>query len=416
MDLLGIPKPHVDLTNIRTVMNDSFYPLLGNKNRYLICYGGAGSGKSVFIAQKFLARMIVGMSKGLNHNFLCLRKTMPAAKKSVLPLFEHICNEWDLRHIVRLNKTDSIFHFRNGSKIHVAGLDDPEKIKSIFNVTSIWLEEANEFTYDDFEQLDLRMRGKTDDYYQLVLSFNPISKNNWIYNYFFDENNPQRQRKNVYIHHSNYEHNKFLDSAYIIKLKNFINTSTYHYNVYTKGQWGVLEGLVYENNWTLVDEMPSGNAGYAIDFGYNNPMTIVKVKRNKKGIYVKEIYYETKKTTADLINFIKKQLPSRAIFICDNAEPDRISELKKAGIRAVPAKKGKNSVMDGIDFLKQHMIHITKDSVNIIKEITSYQWKEKKEEFQDQVVPVNDHALDALRYYAWTVWGKKESEIKILWI
>jgi phage terminase large subunit len=134
-------------------------------------------------------------------------------------------------------------------------------------------------------------------------------------------------------------------------------------------------------------------------------------------IYIKEIFYETKKTNKDLIRFVQRQLPERAILICDSAEPDRIAEFKGAGIRAVPARKGAHSVLDGIDFLKRHRLHITKDSLNVIKEISGYKWKTKKDiGLTDAPVEVNDHSLDAVRYYCWTVWGKKETDLKVVWI
>ena len=410
-DLLGDIDEVIDLSNIKSVINDSFYSLLSDKKRYEVLRGGAGSGKSYSVAQKLILRILKGYSTGARHTFLCLRKTLPAARKSILPMFKHIISEWHLENISKLNKTEMTFLFSNGSQIIITGLDDPEKIKSIFGITSIWLEESNEFTKDDFNQLDLRMRGVQKDYYQIVMSFNPVSKNSWLYTEFFE-----KTRDNATLHHSTYLDNRFLDDDYKQKLEDLINQDTYYYTVYTLGNWGILEGIIFEN-WTLVDEMPSGSGGYAVDFGFNNPSAIVEVRKKDLNIYIKEIFYETKKTNKDLIRFISKQLPARAILICDNAEPDRIKEFKDAGIRAVPARKGKSSVLDGIDLLKRHKLHITKDSLNVIKEISGYRWKEKKDiGLTDSPVEVNDHSLDAIRYYCWTVWGKKESQLKIVWI
>jgi len=402
----------VDLTKIKSVINDSFYTLLNDKNRYLVLKGGAGSGKSIFLAQKILLRILVGMSKKKRHRILVLRKTIPAARKSILPLFKHYMYEWGLNGVCKLNKTEMTFNFQDGSEIIISGLDDPDKIKSIFGITSIWLEEANEFSIDDFRQLDLRMRGQDADYYQLMLSFNPVSKKSWVYDCFFD-----KPIAGTTTHHSTYLDNRFLDGEYKAKLEALIDEDVNYYKVYTLGEWGSLEGIIY-NNWTLCDAMPSGVVtGYGIDFGFNHPTTIVECGRVDKDIYFKEILYESEMTNSDLIFFIKNRMDMRKLYICDNAEPDRIAEMVKAGIRARAARKGKHSVLDGIDFLKRHTINIVKDSPNLINEISGYRWKEKRDiGMIDEPVKIDDHALDAGRYYIWTAYGRKETQLKVYWI
>ena len=401
----------INLTNIKNVINDSYYPLLSDKNRYLVLKGGAGSGKSVFLAQKILLRILNGMSKGVKHRILVLRKTIPAAKKSVFPLFKHLISEWNLSDMCKLNKTEMSFTFSNGSEVLIGGLDDPEKIKSIFDITSIWLEESFEFTIDDFRQLDLRMRGKFGDYYQMMLSFNPISKNTWVYKEFFEA-----EKGGATLHHSNYKDNRFLDEEYKLRLEELINEDKNYYRVYGEGKWGSLEGLIYEN-WSTISSLPSGSHIYGCDFGFTNSETaVVDIVKRDKEIFVEEKLYKLKMTNSDLIKWCLANLDEGVYVYCDAADPDRIEELKRAGIRAKPARKGKGSVLNGIDFVKRHRIYVVEGSNNLIKEISGYRWKTSADRTVDEPVKWMDHALDALRYGAWTQWGRKETELKVLWI
>ena len=165
----------VDLRDIRRIVNDVYYSLLSNYDRYLVLYGSAGSGKSHFAAQKILFRILLGMERGVTHTFLVLRKTAPAARKSLIALFRHYISEWGLGRLVRYNKGDMVFEFVNGARILAGGLDDPEKIKSIEGLTGAWLEEATEFDEQDFMQVDLRLRGRVATYKQIMLTFNPTA-------------------------------------------------------------------------------------------------------------------------------------------------------------------------------------------------------------------------------------------------
>ncbi len=196
-------------------INDTFYPLILNQSRYLVCYGGAGSGKSHFVAQKLLLRIMFAMAGGYRERFLCLRKTGPAAKLSIFALFNDYIDKWNLRQYVSINKTDMTFTFEGGSNIYCGGLDKEEKIKSIEGLTGAWLEEPTEFNPMDFEQIDLRLRGDVPTYLQIILSFNPISRMSWVFKRFFETVDPD-----AFVHHSTYPDNKFIDEDYKKKLEN----------------------------------------------------------------------------------------------------------------------------------------------------------------------------------------------------
>ncbi|GAF84595.1 unnamed protein product, partial [marine sediment metagenome] len=323
--------------------------------------------------------------------------------------------------ICKINKTEMSFNFIDGSEVICSGLDQPDKIKSIAGLTSVWLEEANEFSIDHFRQINLRLRGKTEDYYQMVMSFNPVSKNTWIYPEFFE-----RPKRNAHCHHSIYKDNLYLDEEYKLELEKYKEIDNYYYMVYARGEWGILGGLIYERNWKEIEKFPSDvNMNIlGIDFGYSNSETaVVGIGKNERGFFCKELLYKKKLTNQDLIDWLERYIEKNVLMFADSAEPARIEEIKRAGFRIKPARKGKNSVINGIDYVKRNKLFITSDSVNLINEISSYKWKEDRQNstdnekvYMDVPVPMNDHLLDAIRYPLWTHWGKTKSNVRVRFI
>jgi len=392
---------NIDLSNITEVMNKSFWFLLNNQNRFIICRGGAGSGKSYSIIQSLIFRILYDYDDlSIKHHFLLLRKTLPAAKKSLIPLLRYLIKDWGLQDIVVENKTDHIFTFSNGSVISIDSLDDAEKIKSVFGITKIFLEEANEFTSEDFKQLNLRLRGITKSTFQIIIAFNPISKNNWIYRDLFI--NPLG---NAYYHHSTYKDNKFLDKEYIKELEGLIKKDEMFYNIYTLGEWGCIEGLVFPK-YNIIDEWPSDIKYhiYGVDFGFTAPTAITRCAIEGDDLFWNEVFYETKKTNQELIEFLKSI--SIDELYCDTAEPARIKEMRNNGINA---KKSIKDIKPGIDYIKRYNINVTRSSTNLIKELDTYKWMDSIDGKNDKDLPVDfmNHAIDSGRYPAYTKWGRK---------
>ena len=232
-------KINIDLTELPDLTNDKFYPLYTNKDRYLVLMGGGGSGKSVFTAQKIVVRMLTEQK----HRFLVLRKVAKTLRESVFTEIKNVINRWGLQKLFKIPKgTSSELHISciNGNEILFAGLDDVEKLKSISGVTSVWMEEASECTPEDFRQLDIRLRGRTVNYKQMMITFNPIDINHWLKKEFFDIKKP-----NATTIHSTYQDNKFLDSEAIAVLEAFKITDPYFYQVYALGEWGVLGKTIF---------------------------------------------------------------------------------------------------------------------------------------------------------------------------
>lgn len=414
---------NIDISMLPEVTNPSFYPLLLCKDRYLTMFGGAGSGKSYFACEKILIRIIKAMARGKVHKFLCLRKTKPAARKSILSLFEEYINNWGLRSSTKINKTDMTITFLGGSQIIITGIDDPEKIKSIHGITGVWLEEATEITYEDFNQIDLRVRGNTWDYKQIILTFNPIDEQHWIRQNLFDdelqakiEGGQKIARKvttvdvdgkkisyAMTVMHSTYKDNRFIDDVYKARLENLINQDKNYHKIYTLGMWGVLKGLIFEE-WEICKKWPEAFdvSGFGLDFGFSiDPSAIIEVGFLGDDLYLRERLYEKKLTNRDIakrLKIITADAPTNLV-VADSAEPKSITEIRQFGHPCIPAVKGPDSILHGIQRIKQYRIFVDYNSPNLISELGTYKWAEDRQgNFLHKPVDFNNHLIDATRY------------------
>jgi phage terminase large subunit len=337
------------------------------------------------------------MKRGYKETFLVLRKTAPAARKSVFVLLKKYIQKWGITKVTKINETEMKFTFQNSSEIYCCGIDDPEKIKSIEGVTSIWLEEPTELKDTDFRQIDLRLRGDTPSYKQIIMSFNPISRLSWLHKLFFE-----KKRDKAITCHTTYRDNRFIDEEYKEIIENLKSEDENYYSIYGLGEWGVLKHIIYQN-W-IEEEIPIESKYYdsvlsGLDFGFNHPSALVMVGIKDNELYIFDELYEKGKTNNQLIYLVKKKVPSSQIITADSAEPARIKEFKQSGVWVKASVKGKGSVKDGIDWVKRHKIHIHPQCVNTIKEIQGYKYKEDKDgNVLDEPVPFNDDAMSALRY------------------
>lgn len=216
--------------------NECFVPLFSDHHRYLVLCGGGGSGKSIFAGRKLLERV----TSETGHRFLVCRKVARTLREScykqlISQLNAHYpdCKYTD-------NKTDMLIRFDNDNEIIFAGLDDTEKLKSIYGVTGMWIEEASEITEQDFNQLDIRLRGESVSYKQIIVTFNPVSILSWLKLRFFDKVDDR-----VTTHRSTYKDNRFLDDEAKKVLESFRESDEYYYTVYCLGEWGVTGKSVF---------------------------------------------------------------------------------------------------------------------------------------------------------------------------
>lgn len=368
-----------------------------------ILYGGAGSGKSVAIAQRDIVDII-----NEPRNFLIVRNTANTLRGSVFEERRKIINSWGLRKYFDIKESNlQIVYKPTGNIMLFCGLDDVEKLKSITvpngPITDLRIEEATECKEDTFEQLELRMRGITHLQKRVVLSFNPVFRRHWIAKRFFNGRNIQFAYNNdLLIFKTTYKDNDFITAQDKVKIE---SKKGYYHQVYALGNWGVLGDLIY-NNWEI--ESCAANhydkTLYGLDFGFaSDPAALIKVGVNKptKTLYMQQELY-VHGATNDVLAAKAKHIVNNAIAWCDSAEPKSIQELRNQGVNRIHAQavsKGPDSKWHGIQWLQQWTFKIDKNCVNFIDEVSQYQWKKNKDgETLPEPVDNNDHLLDALRY------------------
>lgn len=231
----------MQVTIPRGAFNPLFRPYLtDNTHRYLILYGGAGSGKSVFAVQRFLYRLLTLPLC----NILVVRAVAATNRDSTYALFRQVISKWGLSELFSCKDSDLRISCANGNSVIFKGLDDTEKLKSITfpkgELTDIWIEEASEILEEDFNQLDVRLRGK-GAHKQMVLTFNPVSVLHWLKLRFFDRQDPR-----ALVLKSTYKDNQFLDEDYKRTLEGYKDTDPYYYSVYCLGEWGVLGQTIFD--------------------------------------------------------------------------------------------------------------------------------------------------------------------------
>ena len=364
--------------------------------RINLLVGGAGSSKSYSVAQWIIKKAYSEPNK----RFLITRKTLPSLRITAYKLIIDLLNEYNLDY--NHNRSELTITTPLGSELLFKSLDEPEKIKSAeFNY--VWVEEATEITLEDFRQINLRLRRKNELQNQIFLTCNPISRLNWVYMELVE-----KKRDDTAVNVSTYKNNPFLDKEYITQIEDLINQDLNYYKIYCLGEWGVLIDTIY-SNYVTVDKLPDNpdETIYGLDFGFNNPSSFIKICTKDQIHYVHELLYETHLTNQQLIERLKTFDIGYSPIYADNAEPARIEEICQAGFLCLPAEK---EVKDGIDYVKRHKLHITKDSVNVLKEIGGYTYrKDKDNHILEEPVKFNDHTMDAIRYALYTHYGHEQT-------
>lgn len=393
------------------LINPCFKEAITSRRRYKRLQGGAGSGKSIATAKLILWRI---MEKPGQRAF-CFRKIRARVKHSIFSTFNDLLAEADMTRFWDINKSDLSFTYRpTGSEIICGGLDDEVKIKSIKDPTIIWMEEATEFVENDFIQLDLRLR-KQNAQLEFFLTYNPVSKNNWVYKAF--EVDRQFSGNEVFIS-TTYRDNPYLDANYKAMLAGLESRSYEHYKVYALGEWGeISRGLVFPD-YEVVEEWPDVATVFGLDFGYNDPMALVEVAITADAFYARELFYASEVTVPDLLpRFPGFGIGPKDDVYCDSASPGSIQILYNGvdGVRyrgVKPAIKGADSIVAGISLLKSRPLRILAGSTNLIYELDRYTWDFDKEGELVEGKPVDafNHAIDATRYAVFTHLYKPQAQ------
>ena len=396
---------------MKGLINEAFYPLLMCMTRYLVLIGGAGSGKSHFIAQMLIIRVLAGLSRGIKHNILALRKTGPSVRYSVFALFKDYIDAWKLNALVDIKDTTMEIRWRGGSVIRCTGMDDHQKIKSIENVTTIWPEETTEFHPMDITQLNLRLRGQKETKKQIVLSFNPIDQFSFLNDRFFEGGQPKANDPTATVMHSTYQDNKFLDDPeYEAELESYKDQDENLWLVYAKGIWGVLKNLIFPKYHELADEAwpPRGDFDdlwYGLDFGDVHPMVLVEIGRIEDQIYERPLLFESKVGSDNIVDrFDELEVDKDAPMYGDPSRSDLVDIVERGGYNIFGAD---NDVKAGISLVQTKTPYIHTGSQagqDYLKQRKAYKLKEDRHGnvMDFQPVKVRDDGPDAERYGLYT--------------
>ena len=353
--------------------------------RYVINIGGSRSTKTYSILQLLIVKAIESTEPLV---ISIVRKSLPSLRISVARDFFDILKQLDLYNVENHNKTENTY-LLNNTLIEFFSIDDAQKRRGSKR-DILFINEANELSYEDFFQLNIRTTT------QIFLDFNP-SETFWY-------NDKLQNRDDLTIIHSTYKDNPYLNEEQVNEIERLQHTDLQYYQIYALGQFAGGMDLVYQ--YTPVDDIPVNSAklvGLGMDYGFtNDPTTLVEVWKNNDSVYLNELLYERNLTNQDIADKLSEYGVDRYIeIIADSAEPKSIEEIRRSGFNIKPAQKGPDSVLNGIDILKRHRIHVTKQSVNLIKELNNYKWiTDKNGNKLNKPVDAFNHALDAVRYVA----------------
>lgn len=383
---------------------DVFVKNLTAETTVVLNEGGARSSKSHSLCQLFIHKLLTEKNKKL----LITRKTLPALRITAYKMFFDILADLKLYDVNSHNKTNRTYTM-NSNFLLFTSLDYPTKIQSTeFNY--IWMEEAEEFTFDDFIVLKTRLSAPNSKHKnRIYLTFNPKNENSYI-------NKKVRFHNDVTFIKSTYQNNPFLSEEYKENIESLKSQDAKLYSIYALGEYAQIEGQIYThirsaNSYPIkFDEVI-----YGLDYGFNNPSCLLKIGILDKIYYVTELFYLSKLTSSDIIALLERNsIGRRDLIYIDPSATDKITEIKRSGYNAVSAE---NSVTAGIDFCKRQKIYTRKANTNFNNEINEYIWrKDNNGDHIDLPVKYNDHAMDALRYAIYTHSAKKRCEPSIRWI
>ena len=376
------------------------------KGRYRVCKGSRASKKSTTSALWF----IVNLMKYPAANLLVVRATYNTLRNSCFTELKWAISRLGVAQYWQINLSPlEMTYLPTGQKIYFRGLDDPLKVTSITvdvgALCWLWIEEAYEIDSEEsFDTLDESIRGQVPDglFKQITLTFNPWNEHHWIKKRFFDAPDSDVLAKTT-----NYLCNEFLDDADLRVFERMKRDNPRRYQVAGLGNWGVTEGLVYENfreQAFELSELPETARSYfGLDFGYTNDPTAFfcgMVDRDGKKIWVFDELYERGMSNERIAEKITEMGYAKEQITADSAEPKSIDRLRELGLRRIrPAQKGKDSILNGIDRIQDYEIIIHPKCRNFLTEIYNYTWdKDKFGRIINRPIDEYNHLMDAMRY------------------
>lgn len=362
--------------------------------RIQVIQGGTSAGKTVnILIDKVLNYAILQPGEVIT----VVTDSFPNLRTGAMRDFLDICRETNVDKIATWNKTNSTLYLPNNSLVEFYSVDTMGAHGARRDV--LYVNEANRISWDTFSQLEVRTRKK------VILDFNPVNEF-WAHKELVNN----EMRTDVDFIKLTYKDNEALDEATInaIEMRRGDGQNNW-WRVYGLGEIGSLEGNVYEG-WTAIDEIPAEAKllRYGVDFGFSNDPTAVVAVYGGKGddIYLKQELCQCKLLTPDLVRHLQDllQMDGDALFVCDNARPEIIAELRTNGIRAIGCDKTAGEKMNGkrynIELVQRRRIHYLRSDKELEREYLSYAWRKKKStgEILDEPQDGNDHCMDAIAY------------------
>ena len=380
------------------------------KGRYRVCKGSRASKKSKTTSLNNITRLM----EYPQANLLCVRKTYRTLKDSCFTELKWAIHRlgvdawWDIKE-----SPLEMTYKPTGQKILFRGLDDPLKVTSITVEVGVlcwlWIEEAYEISSEaDFDTLDESIRGEVPPglFKQITLTFNPWNEHHWIKHRFFDA----APDPDILAMTTNYLCNEWLDAADKKVFETMKRNNPRRYRVAGLGDWGIVDGLVYEN-WEerlfSIDEVrktPGIRSAFGLDFGYTNDPTALfcgLIDTASKTLWVFDEIYKPGMSNEDIADAVIKAGYAKERIRADSAEPKSIDRLYTLGLSHIRrARKGKDSINNGIDFIQDYKIFIHPKCVNFLTEIGNYAWDTDTKTGKKLNRPIDDfnHLMDAMRY------------------
>lgn len=414
-----MPNPTIEIDN--DIYNAVYLPYIDDERRYQIFKGGGSAGKSVFIAQKLITRIM----ELDGYNVMVIRKISADNHDTTFAQICQIINDWEIQDLFQINKSwgqESITCI-NGNKIIFKGCDNVEKRKGTTFTTGplavIWIEEATDLTEDDFKQLRIRLRGKSKVKKYFIISFNPIDEDHWLKAMFFDN---RISDEDGFICETTYLDNEFLEPEDIKDLEAWEHQDYYYYNVYVLNNWGHISGARVFHNLEIhdfeLDENTLDNVCYGQDYGYNHANTLMSVGMIEEEIYIFDEIYCKRKTNPEFIALVDElAFDKNNLITGDSASPDKIKEWNDAGYQVEPALKGKGSLKAGVDWLKSRKIHIHKTKCpHSALEFPKFKYREFKDGHisDTDFVERDDDTIAGVRYATEHIWEGMEPRVRII--
>lgn len=371
-------KTLLDLTNIFRRNKEAFD---NPKVRYIINQGGSSSGKTWAIIQLLI--FIAWTSK---KKITIASESVPHLKAGAMAYFEMIMDELGYFTEDRYNRTDRIYKFPNGSTIHFKSGADPDKLKG-YRTDILYVNEADEIPFESWNQFIIRTKVKA------FIDFNPSKNECWVYDI--------QEEDNAVTIKSNYQDNTYLDQTIIDELNSKKNADPNWYRSFVLGVRPIGDDRVY-NHFKSYKEIPKEEqldlVFYGVDWGFNDPMVIVEVKRMKSGKhYVRELFYQSGFSSEDVLNKFKEMKLNKELngtVYCDH-KPEVREDLNRAGIVAKNAIK---EINPGINTVRSTDIYVHEDSLNIWTEYKKYVWLKHRGKLTNNAIDKFNHTLDSIRY------------------